>query len=301
MHRVYDLVRRVADKALTVLILGETGVGKECVAEALHAESVRRNGPFVRVNCASLADSLLESELFGHERGAFTGAEKPKIGLFEVAAGGTLFLDEIGDLAPRLQMKLLRVLDRKAIARVGAITETPVDVRVVAATHRDLVSEMRSGHFRQDLFHRLSAFTITVPPLRERPHEILPMAEQFLRSAANELQRAPPAIAADAREALLSYSWPGNVRELKNATNRALVMCGEELTADDLPDTLRDSSRRVRPLAPVGTVRGQLAEMERAVIVAALDAEQQNQTRAARRLGISRRALVYKLGKHGIR
>jgi two-component system, NtrC family, response regulator AtoC len=301
MRRVFTLVERIADTAMTVLILGETGVGKEGVAEAIHARSGRRARPLIKLNCAALPETLLESELFGHEKGAFTGADKRKVGYFEAANGGTLFLDEIGEMPLALQAKLLRVLERKVFIRVGGTAELATTARVVAATHRDLDGEVRAGRFRQDLMYRIAGFTLVVPPLRDRPSEVLPLAEHFARTAAAEQGRPAPAIADDARDALAAYGWPGNVRELKNAIERALVLCTDQITAADLPDKLRDATQRVRPVAAAADVRGHLAEVERAAIVAALEAESQNQTRAARRLGLSRRALIYKMEKYGLK
>ncbi|MBV8756238.1 MAG: sigma-54-dependent Fis family transcriptional regulator [Deltaproteobacteria bacterium] len=301
MRRVYSLVERIADTPMTVLILGETGAGKEGVAEAIHKKSSRSAKPLIKLNCAALPETLLESELFGYERGAFTGAERRKVGFFEAADGGTLFLDEIGEMPLALQAKLLRVLERKVITRVGGTTEISTDARLVAATHRDLEAEVRAGRFRQDLLFRIGGFTLVVPPLRDRTSEIIPLAEHFARATAAEQGRPAPVFTDDARDALLGYAWPGNVRELKNAVERALILCGDRITAADLPEKLRDAGQRVRPVTPAADMRGHLAEVERAAIVAALDAEDQNQTRAARRLGVSRRALIYKMEKYGLK
>jgi transcriptional regulator with GAF, ATPase, and Fis domain len=301
MHRVYTLVERIADTPMTVLILGETGTGKELVAEAIHQRSGRRDKPFIKLNCAALPETLLESELFGYERGAFTGADKRKVGFFEAADGGTLFLDEIGEMPLALQAKLLRVLERKVITRVGGRSEVPTDTRLIAATHRDLDGEVRSGRFRQDLLFRIGGFTLVVPPLRDRASEILPLAEHFAQTVAAEQSRPAPALTDAARDALSGYTWPGNVRELKNAIERALVLCGDVIDASDLPDKLRDAAQRVRPATVAADMRGHLAEVERAAIIAALEAEAQNQTRAARRLGLSRRALIYKMEKYGLK
>ncbi|HSD89895.1 MAG TPA: sigma 54-interacting transcriptional regulator [Kofleriaceae bacterium] len=301
MRRVYTLVERIADTPMTVMILGETGVGKEGVAEAIHKKSSRRDKPLIKLNCAALPETLLESELFGYERGAFTGADKRKVGFFEAADGGTLFLDEIGEMPLALQAKLLRVLERKVITRVGGTAEIATNARVVAATHRDLEAEVRLGRFRQDLMFRIGGFTIAVPPLRDRQSEILPLAEHFARLTAAEQGRPAPTLAEDARDALSAYGWPGNVRELKNAIERALVLCGDQITLADLPEKLRDEGQRVRTVAPAADMRGHLAEVERAAIVTALEAEDQNQTRAARRLGLSRRALIYKMEKYGLK
>ncbi len=301
MRRVYTLVDRIADTAMTCLILGETGVGKELVAEAIHTRSARRDKPLIKLNCAALPETLLESELFGYERGAFTGAERRKVGFFEAADGGTLFLDEIGEMPLALQAKLLRVLERKVITRVGGTTEVATNARLIAATHRDLESEVRAGRFRQDLMFRIGGFTLVVPPLRDRAAEIVPLAEHFARSAAAEQGRPPPLFAESARDALSGYAWPGNVRELRNAIERALVLCGDTIESADLPEKLRDAAQRVRPVATAADMRGHLAEVERAAIVAALETEGQNQTRAARRLGLSRRALIYKMEKYGLK
>jgi two-component system, NtrC family, response regulator AtoC len=301
MRRVYSLVDRIADTAMTVLILGETGVGKELVAEAIHRRSSRRDQPLIKLNCAALPETLLESELFGYERGAFTGAERRKVGFFEAANGGTLFLDEIGEMPLTLQAKLLRVLERKVITRVGGTAEVATDTRLIAATHRDLDAEVRAGRFRQDLMFRIGGFTLAVPPLRDRAAEILPLAERFAQTTAVEQGRVAPRLTDAARDALVGYTWPGNVRELRNAIERALVLCGESIEPADLPEKLRDAAQRLRPVAPAADMRGHLAEVERAAIVAALDSEEQNQTRAARRLGLSRRALIYKMEKYGLK
>jgi len=302
MRRIYSMVERIADSNLTVLILGETGVGKELVAEAIHRNSSRRDGPIVKLNCASLPETLLESELFGYERGAFTGADRRKVGFFEASTGGTLFLDEIGEMAPSLQAKMLRVLERKVVTRVGGTDEIAVDVRVVAATHRDVEAEVRAGRFREDLYFRIAGFTVAVPPLRDRRTEIVPIADHFLRKLSEELDQPPAKLGEDAAIALGNYDWPGNVRELRNAIERAMVVrAGGVIAAEDLPERVRDAGRRVRPAAADNTMREQLAELEHAAIVDALDLHGGNQTRAARHLGISRRALIYKMEKLGLK
>jgi transcriptional regulator with PAS, ATPase and Fis domain len=302
MRRIYSMVERIAESSLTVLILGETGVGKELVAEAIHRGSGRKHGPLVKLNCASLPDTLLESELFGYERGAFTGADRRKVGFFEAATGGTLFLDEIGEMPPALQAKMLRVLERKVITRVGGTDEIAVDVRVICATHRDVEAEVRAGRFREDLYFRIAGFTVAVPPLRDRKAEIVPIAEHFLRALAAELDAPPAVLGEDAKRALVNHAWPGNVRELRNAIERALVIrAGGTIVADDLPERVRDAGRRAAPPAADNSMRDQLAELERASIVDALELHGQNQTRAARHLGISRRALIYKMEKLGLK
>ena len=298
MVKLFELARRVANAPTTVLILGETGVGKEVVAEQIHRWSSRAKGPFVRLNCASLPETLLESELFGHEKGSFTGADRRKIGYLEAADGGTLFLDEIGELSAATQAKLLRVIETRRVIRVGGTSELSVDVRIVSATHRDLKTAVAEGRFREDLFFRLSAFVLEVPPLRTRPTEILLLAELFLRQLAARQNIAPPGIEPDAQAALARHGWPGNVRELRNAVEHALVLsAGAPITVEHLPEAVRGA----RSGAPGGgMMKGQLEAIERKTIEEALDAEGGNRTRAARRLGISRRALIYKIGKYGI-
>ncbi|MEJ7603466.1 MAG: sigma 54-interacting transcriptional regulator [Kofleriaceae bacterium] len=306
MRGIYALVDRVADSSLSVLVLGETGVGKEIVAEALYLRSTRRAGPLIKINCASLPENLLESELFGHERGAFTGADRRKIGFFEAATGGTIFLDEIGEMAHNLQAKLLRVLERKVVTRVGGTDEIAVDVHVIAATHRDVEGEVRAGRFREDLYFRLAGFTIAIPPLRDRTDEIVPMAEHFLQRVAEELRQPVPQLSEDARAALRAHDWPGNVRELRNAIERAVVVqSGGTVTADDLPERVGDAGRRARMLPSTAGfgdhLRDQLADLEREAIVEALTQSNHNQTKTAQRLGISRRALIYKMERLGLK
>jgi two-component system, NtrC family, response regulator AtoC len=301
MAQVFDRARRVAQSETTVLLLGETGVGKEVVAEQIHRQSPRAAGPLVRLNCGSLPESILESELFGHERGAFTGADKRKPGYLETAHGGTLFLDEIGELGPSMQTRLLRVLEDHKFMRVGGREEITSDLRVIAATNRELEREARAGRFRQDLYFRLSAFIIHLPPLRERPSEIDLFAELFARQFARRMNRARFRLGADAMSVLRAYDWPGNVRELRNAIEHAVVLAEDgNVTAQHLPDSLRVVGGRA-PATGAGGMRGQVAETERRAIEEAMQAEDGNQTRAARRLGISRRALLYKLEKHGLK
>jgi two-component system response regulator AtoC len=310
MRRVYSLVDKVADTPMTVLIMGETGVGKEVVAEALHRRSGRRARPFVRLNCACLPETLLESELFGHEKGAFTGADRRKIGYFEAAQGGTIFLDEIGEIPPNMQAKLLRVLEERRITRVGGTQEIEVDVRVVCATNRDLEAEVARRGFREDLFFRVSGFAILVPPLRDRRSEILPLADYFIVQMVRELGQPPPALTPAAQRALVGHSWPGNVRELRNALERAIVLAiGGVIDLDDLPERVREEAPTAGPpLAPAPApaagavdVKQHIADVERASILAVLEACGGNQTRAARQLGLSRRALIYRMEKHGLK
>ncbi len=307
MERVFALVDKVADTAMTVLITGETGVGKEIVAGRLHRNSTRKNSPFVRLNCASIPDTLLESELFGHERGAFTGADRRKLGYFEAANGGTIFLDEIGEISPAVQSKLLRVLEEHKLTRVGGTKEIAVDVRIVCATNRDLERESMTGEFRKDLFFRISAFTIVVPALRDRRDEIGLFAEHFATQAAMEAQTAAPRITDAARALMRGYSWPGNVRELRNAIERAMVLHNDGvIDVEHLPERVRDATpsgggqRRIT-IGDSVDMRERLADVERAAIVAALESVNGNQTRAAQKLGLSRRALIYKLEKYGLK
>jgi DNA-binding NtrC family response regulator/pSer/pThr/pTyr-binding forkhead associated (FHA) protein len=301
MVEVYSLARRLAAVQTTVLILGETGVGKEVLAEQIHRWSPRARGPFVRLNCASLPETLLESELFGHERGAFTGAERKKIGYLEAAHGGTLLLDEVGELPLGMQVKLLNVLESRVVARVGSTQPIPIDVRVLAATHRDLEDEVARGRFREDLYYRLSAFKLQVPPLRERPTEVALLADAFVRQLAAQSGLPAPAIGVEAFRALGAYPWPGNVRELRNAVEHAVVLAESgRIEPAHLPASVRDHgtpSARAR----AGSVRDRMEELERRSIEEALAAESGNKTRAARRLGLSRRALIYKLDKYGLR
>jgi len=301
------LARKVAAAPTTVLLLGETGVGKEVVAELIHRSSPRASRPFVRLDCASLPPTLLESELFGHERGAFTGADKRKLGYFEAAEGGTILLDEIGELPAALQSKLLTALERRIVTRIGSTEEIPIDVRVIAATNRDLQEEVKQGRFREDLYYRLAVFTIFVPPLRDRPGDILPLATRFARQFASELGQQSPGYTAGARAALEAYAWPGNVRELRNAIERAVVLTPDgDIDLAALPDAIQARAQatgaaEATPFQLDGHVPAQLQQMERTAIVAALEATGGNQTQAARRLGISRRSLIYKMERFGLK
>jgi two-component system response regulator AtoC len=297
MVKLFAVTRRVAVAQSAVLVSGETGTGKEVIAERIHRQSARGAGPFLRLNCASLPEALIESELFGHERGAFTGADRRRTGYFEAASGGTLLLDEIGEMPLNVQAKLLRVLERRAIVRVGGTEEVAVDVRIICATHRDLRREVEGGRFRQDLYYRISTFTLEVPPLRERPTEIVLLAELFAQRIAGDLGLRPPRLGVDVIEALGAHSWPGNVRELRNTMEHAVVMAdGGEVRREHLPATLTGSTSPPSP-----GIRGRVEDLERAELVTALAAEGGNRTRAAKRLGLSRRALLYKILKYGLR
>jgi transcriptional regulator with PAS, ATPase and Fis domain len=299
MARVFGFTRRVAGAKATALILGETGVGKELVAQQLHRWSDRAGRRFIRVNCAALPESLVESELFGHERGAFTGADKRKIGFAEAAHEGTLFLDEIGELSLPVQAKLLAMLENRAVVRLGSTVETPIDVRVIAATHRSLQQEVTEGRFREDLYYRISVVVIRVPPLRERPSEIMLLAKLFAKRYGAHLGWEDPVIASDASAALVAHGWPGNVRELRNAIEHAMLLSEDgTIRQEHLPETVTVAPP---PRAPTtGGVRAALAAVERTSIEEALRAVDGNRTRAALRLGISLRSLLYKIRKYDI-
>jgi transcriptional regulator with GAF, ATPase, and Fis domain len=293
MLRLMTMVERVAAHEAAVLIAGETGTGKELVARAMHECSPRRGKPFVDVNCAALPEHLVESELFGYEKGAFSGADTAKPGLFEVANHGTIFLDEIGELDPKTQAKLLRVLDGAAYYRLGGSRKVDVDVRVIAATNRDLEEEVNAGKFRSDLYHRLAQFHLQVPPLRERVDDIRALAEYFL-----EKQCAGASFTADAIEALEHYSWPGNVRELKNVVFKVAVNARQgkqEFRAIDLPAVICGVPEFSEPEK---SLDGNLEDMERHMIFRAMEQSGNNQKKAALRLGISTRTLRRKLEKY---
>jgi two-component system NtrC family response regulator len=302
MRRLRQEIDRVAPVRTSVLVTGETGTGKELVARALHRASPRAAGPLVTVNCAAFPEPLLESELFGHERGAFTGATERKRGLLEVADGGTLFLDEIGELPLALQPKLLRVLQERRFRRVGGTAEIESDVRLIAATHRDLAAMLAAGSFRDDLYYRLNVVTLAVPPLRERPEDIPLLALHFLRRFARELDRPVTALAADTQAALQGYPWPGNVRELQNVLERAVLFSsGDSVRPADLPSP---PFRSVSPLPSPPPLDRPLPElldaMEKELIRQALVRARGVQAQAAEQLGISRSNLQYKLKKHGL-
>jgi len=298
MARVLELVRRVAPSEATVLLQGESGTGKELVARLIHARSTRTERAFVPVDCGTLPEALLESELFGHVKGAFTGASAAKRGLFEEADHGTVFLDEIGDLPQLLQVKLLRALQEQTIRPVGSNAPVKIDIRVIAATNRDLAAQVRQRTFREDLFYRLNGIVIELPPLRARTEDILPLAARFLRASADRLGKAAPSLSPEAVDLLLRHAWPGNVRELEKAMERAVVLCGSDvIQADDLPPALRGSAEGAVP----GPGPRTLAEIEKAHILATLHQHGWNQARAAEDLGISRTTLWRKLREYGVR
>jgi DNA-binding NtrC family response regulator len=315
---VYEQASRAARTQMCVLILGETGVGKEVLARAIHAHSPRSKGPFLGINCAAMTESLIESELFGYEKGAFTGALQARPGLFESANGGTVFLDEVGELSPGTQAKLLRVLEERAITRVGSNRPRPIDVRFVAVTNRDIEAESTAGRFRQDLFFRLNGISLLIPPLRERPEEIEPFALMFLAAACSEFERTePPLLSAAALAVLRDHQWPGNVRELRNAIERAVVLCpGHVILPEHLPPSLlkaaesrRAETRAVQTIASAAsrvpdrsssTLRSEIDALEKEKILQTLERCSGNQSRAARMLGISRGTLLSRLDVFGI-
>jgi DNA-binding NtrC family response regulator len=295
MQRVFEIVDQVAPSRATVLITGESGTGKELVANAIHQRSPRANGPFIKLHCAALAESLLESELFGHEKGAFTGAAGRKDGRFSLADGGTLFLDEIGEISPLLQVKLLRFLQEHEFERVGGTQTIHVDVRVIAATNRNLQEAVAQGRFREDLFYRLNVVNIETPPLRERRSDIPAVARFFLDRFAKENGKTIETISPQALERLVSYDWPGNVRELENAIERAVVLAGGgELEARHLPVGVRPVGMSGVPLIPGAT----MAELERYAILETLKAAGGSTSKAAEILGISPRTIQYRLHEY---
>jgi two-component system, NtrC family, response regulator HydG len=298
MRQVVDLARRVAKVDSTVLITGESGSGKERIARLVHEESTRAAGPFIAVNCGAITETLLESELFGHARGAFTGATQDRPGLFEAANGGTLLLDEVGEVSPGMQVKLLRALQEREIRRVGENKSRRVDVRVLAATNRDLAHGVAGGAFRQDLYYRLKVVELHVPPLRERRDDVLPLARVLLADAALRMKRKISALAPGAADQLLRYEWPGNVRELENAMERAVALArGTRVELEDLPEEIRRAFPR--PVAIRGTVRP-LDEVEKEYILAALELNGGNQTHTAEQLRIGSATLYRKLKSYGL-
>jgi two-component system response regulator AtoC len=308
MQRVFELITRVADTPATVLISGESGTGKELVARALHDQSSRRDGPFVAINCGAIPKDLFEAELFGHERGAFTGAHTTRPGRFELADGGTLFLDEVGELPADLQVKLLRVLSDRSFERVGGGRSMTVDVRLIAATNRDLNEATQQGGFRQDLYYRLAVIPVQLPPLRERRDDVPLLIQHFLDRFARRLNQPVKTLGDDALAALMAYRWPGNIRELENLIERAVLLSdGDKLTLDDFP-LLMPAPQAEPTLTVEGEdlclreyVRVHTVKLERDRIRQALESDHHNVTRAARRLGISRKSLQTKMKEYGLR
>ena len=302
MQQVYLLMQRALESDITVLIRGESGTGKELVAKSLHDGSARRSRPFVAVNCVAVPEGLIESELFGHEPGAFTGATRRRIGTFERAAGGTILLDEIGDMAPALQAKLLRVLQEREMQRVGGAASIPVDVRVIAATNKDLEAEMRAGRFREDLYYRVAAYPIVIPPLRERREDIPLLAEHLLRTHAERAEKPLSGISTLASRLLMQHEWPGNVRELENTIARAVLLeTTDVLQAESLPSFLSSASGADGRRASGDSAILPLQETERRAVAHALQASANNVTRAAHALGVNRATLYRKLKRYDLR
>jgi len=302
MRETVEVARRAAQSSATVLITGETGTGKEVIAGFVHAESPRSDGPFVKVNCAALPETLLESELFGHERGAFTGADQRRIGRFEQASGGTLLLDEIAELSPATQAKLLRVVQDQEFHRLGGTTLLRTDARILAATNCDLVDWLADGSFRADLYYRLNVIGIHLPPLRERPEDLLVLAERFRELFAGELDRPVRCFSAGARRQICAHPWPGNVRQLRNAVERAVVMCdtgvihGEDLALSAVAPGETSGGFKLQ-LPPDGIA---LAEIERLAVEEALRRSGYVQKDAARLLRVTRRQLNYAIRRMGL-
>ncbi len=313
LQEVFKIIDKVADTPSTVLINGESGTGKELVASALHGASSRRDKPFIKINCAAIPHSLLESELFGYERGAFTGAVTSKPGRFELADGGTLFLDEIGEIPIEMQVKLLRALQEGEFERVGGIKTTHVDVRLIAATNRDLQAEIEAGRFRKDLYYRLAVVPLELPPLRERRGDISMLARHFVEKYNRKLNKRIEGIADDALALLQAYDWPGNIRELENLIERVLLFAdGPFITATDLPESMRQGTTPPPAPSPASEtppgegglkdiVRMKAAELEKDLISKALEETGGNVTRAARLLQISRKSLQTKMKEFGLR
>ena len=315
IRQIYAVVEKVANTPSTVLISGESGTGKELIARALHENSSRHAGPFIKINCAAIPKTLMESELFGYDKGAFTGAVGAKPGRFELAHGGTLFLDEIGEIPIEMQVKLLRVLQESEFERVGGIKTIKVDVRLVTATNRDLLAEVGAGAFREDLFYRLNVVPIHIPPLRERREDIPLLADHFIAKFNDRLKKDIASIAPEAIERLVAYQWPGNIRELENLMERTMLFCeGPEIRVSDLPPEVAGAAAPASPAPAAGeegaraapeslkeAVRAETERVERELIQRALDATGGNVTQAARKLKISRKSLQTKMKELGLR
>ena len=303
MERLMDTVAQVATSEATVLLTGESGTGKELIAEAVHFNSKRRNGPFVKINCAAITETLLESELFGHEKGAFTGADRRKQGRFQQAGGGSIFLDEVSEMSLGMQVKLLRVLQEREVTRVGGGETISIDVRIIAATNRNLQDLVQNGRFREDLYYRLNVATIRVPPLRQRQEDIPLLAQSFLERYAEQNQKPVKGFTPQAMEDLIRHDWPGNVRELMNVVERAVVLArGDYLDSDSLLLTTQDLDSSAFNEKGFGAVAEEptLDNVERATILKTLEATGGNKSEAARRLGITRKTLHNKLKKYGL-
>ena len=303
MEEVLSVAARAADSKATILITGESGTGKEVLAKSIHYVSPRKEKPFIAVNIPALPETLLESELFGHEKGAFTGADKAKKGRFELADGGTIFLDEIGDIPINLQVKLLRVLQEHQIEKVGSSENINIDVRIIAATHQNLEEKIKDGSFREDLFYRLNIVSLHIPPLRERREDVLPLIEYFTEKYSKENSRNKLSLSKEVIDSLIKYNFPGNVRELENIIERAVVLCrSEAITSNDLPNVVKGFKAEKEILQKEsGNLIDQVEELEKKLIFDALSNANGNQSQAGRILGLTERNLRYKMQKYGIK
>jgi two-component system NtrC family response regulator len=304
MREVYRLAEHVLSTATTVLLTGESGTGKELVARVIHSAGARSKGPFVAINCAAIPETLLEAELFGYEKGAFTGAVQRKPGRFELAGGGTLFLDEIGETSPALQAKLLRVLQEKQFERLGGTATQVTDSRIIAATNRELRSLITEGRFREDLFYRLNVYPIPLPPLRERPEDVLPLALHFLKKSNGALGKEVSGFSPEVQALLCGYHWPGNIRELENIIERAVILCqGSRVSVHDLPLCIRQQPSKLSVSGAVVKFPLRcmtLAELEKQCIVQALQQANYNRLQASKLLGLSRTQLRTRMKNHGL-
>jgi two-component system response regulator AtoC len=309
MLKIYDTIKKVAPTSTSVLITGETGTGKELIAYAIHRNSPRRNNPFVKINCAAIAENLIESELFGYERGAFTGAVSTKPGRFELADKGTLFLDEVGDIPRDMQVKLLRVIQDHEFERVGGLRTIKVDVRLIAATNRNLLQDVKEGRFREDLYYRLNVFPTHLPPLRERREDVLSLTDYFIEKFNRKLERSVRNIDSRVKELLIHYDWPGNIRELENFMERIVLMAGgDTITFEDIPPEWKSAAEALSLSPPAGQkkplksfVKSYMEEVEKQTITQCLEECGGNVTKAAQRLGLSRKGLQLKMIKYSLR
>ena len=309
MLKIYDTVKKVAPTPTTVLISGETGTGKDLIAYAIHRNSPRRDNPFVKINCAAIAENLIESELFGYEKGAFTGAVSTKPGRFELADKGTLFLDEVGEIPRDMQVKLLRVIQDHEFERVGGLRTIKVDVRLIAATNRNLLQDVKDGRFREDLYYRLNVFPTHLPPLRERREDILPLTDYFIEKFNSKLERGVKHIDARVKDLLVNYDWPGNIRELENLIERIVLMAGgDTITFEDIPPEWKSAAEAIAVAQQGGQkkpfkdfVKGHMEEVEKQSIIQCLEEVGGNVTKAAQRLGLSRKGLQLKMIKYNLR
>jgi DNA-binding NtrC family response regulator len=309
MLKIYDTIKRVAATTTTVLISGETGTGKELIAYAIHRNSPRRDNPFVKINCSAIAENLIESELFGYEKGAFTGAVSTKPGRFELADKGTLFLDEVGEIPRDMQVKLLRVIQDHEFERVGGLRTIRVDVRLIAATNRNLLQDVKDGRFREDLYYRLNVFPTHLPPLRERREDILPLTDYFIEKFNNKLEREVKHIDSRVKDVLVSYDWPGNIRELENFIERIVLMAGgDTITFEDIPPEWKSAAEAISLSQKAGQKRpfkdflkSHMEEVEKQSIIQCLEEVGGNVTKAAQRLGLSRKGLQLKMIKYNLR